>query len=315
MKNIYVVYGNEKYLIESSLNKIIENNHDSEIVKYDLNFDLVNNIIEEIISFPLFADKKIIVISNALFLTGLSNNVSDEEIKALEKVLEDIPEQINLVLVVENEKLDGRKNLVKKLLKDSNILECNKLSDQEAYEFVQNAFEEDNYQIDLKAINSLLDKSKENLTLLMSEIDKLKIFKVDTKIITKEDVDQLVSKYDYDNIFELTNSVVNKDLTKALFLYQELLKRGEEPIKIIVLLANQFRTIFQVKKMLINTNNKKEIADKLKIHPYRVELAKRINISEEILLDYLEKLADLDENIKTNRVDKESGLEMFFLNM
>lgn len=315
MKNIYVVYGNEKYLIESSLNKIIEKNHDSEIVKYDLNFDLVNNIIEEIISFPLFADKKIIVISNALFLTGLSNNVSDEETKALEKVLEDIPEQINLVLVVENEKLDGRKNLVKKLLKDSNILECNKLSDQEAYEFVQNAFEEDNYQIDLKAINSLLDKSKENLTLLMSEINKLKIFKVDTKIITKEDVDQLVSKYDYDNIFELTNSVVNKDLTKALFLYQELLKRGEEPIKIIVLLANQFRTIFQVKKMLINTNNKKEIADKLKIHPYRVELAKRINISEEILLDYLEKLADLDENIKTNRVDKESGLEMFFLNM
>lgn len=315
MKNIYVVYGNEKYLIESSLNKIIEKNHDSEIVKYDLNFDLVNNIIEEIISFPLFADKKIIVVSNALFLTGLSNNVSDEETKALEKVLEDIPEQINLVLVVENEKLDGRKNLVKKLLKDSNILECNKLSDQEAYEFVQNAFEEDNYQIDLKAINSLLDKSKENLTLLMSEIDKLKIFKVDTKIITKEDVDQLVSKYDYDNIFELTNSVVNKDLTKALFLYQELLKRGEEPIKIIVLLANQFRTIFQVKKMLINTNNKKEIADKLKIHPYRVELAKRINISEEILLDYLEKLADLDENIKTNRVDKESGLEMFFLNM
>jgi len=315
MKNIYVVYGNEKYLIESSLNKIIENNHDSEIVKYDLNFDLVNNIIEEIISFPLFADKKIIVISNALFLTGLSNNISDEEIKALEKVLEDIPEQINLVLVVENEKLDGRKNLVKKLLKDSNILECNKLSDQEAYEFVKNTFEEDNYQIDLKAINSLLDKSKENLTLLMSEIDKLKIFKVDTKIITKEDVDQLVSKYDYDNIFELTNSVVNKDLTKALFLYQELLKRGEEPIKIIVLLANQFRTIFQVKKMLINTNNKKEIADKLKIHPYRVELAKRINISEEMLLDYLEKLADLDENIKTNRVDKESGLEMFFLNM
>ena len=146
MKNIYVVYGNEKYLIESSLNKIIEKNHDSEIVKYDLNFDLVNNIIEEIISFPLFADKKIIVISNALFLTGLSNNVSDEETKALEKVLEDIPEQINLVLVVENEKLDGRKNLVKKLLKDSNILECNKLSDQEAYEFVQNAFEEDNYQ-------------------------------------------------------------------------------------------------------------------------------------------------------------------------
>ena len=315
MKNIYVVYGNEKYLIESSLNKIVEKNHDSEIVKYDLNFDLVNNIIEEIISFPLFADKKTTVVSNALFLTGLSNNVSDEETKALEKVLEDIPEQINLVLVVENEKLDGRKNLVKKLLKDSNILECNKLSDQEAYEFVQNAFEEDNYQIDLKAINSLLDKSKENLTLLMSEIDKLKIFKVDTKIITKEDVDQLVSKYDYDNIFELTNSVVNKDLTKALFLYQELLKRGEEPIKIIVLLANQFRTILQVKKMLINTNNKKEIADKLKIHPYRVELAKRINISEEILLDYLEKLADLDENIKTNRVDKESGLEMFFLNM
>ncbi len=315
MKNIYVVYGNEKYLIESSLNKIIETNSASEIIKYDLNMDLVNNIVEEIISFPLFADKKTIIILNALFLTGLNNNISEEETAIFEKILFDVSDQINLVFVVENEKLDGRKNIVKKLLKDSNILECNKFSDQENYEFVKSKFEDDNYQIDLKAINSLLDKSKENLSLLMSEVEKLKLYKSDTKIITKDDVDQLVSKYDYDNVFELTNSVINKDLNKSLFLYQELLKRGEEPIKIIVLLANQFRTIFQVKRMLLMTNDNYEIAEKLKIHPYRVKLAKQISISEDMLLKYLEDLADLDADIKMNKVNKEAALEMFFLNM
>lgn len=315
MKNIYVIYGNEKYLIESSLNKIIETNSASEIIKYDLNMDLVNNIVEEIISFPLFADKKTIIILNALFLTGLNNNISEEETAIFEKILFDVSDQINLVFVVENEKLDGRKNIVKKLLKDSNILECNKFSDQENYEFVKSKFEDDNYQIDLKAINSLLDKSKENLSLLMSEVEKLKLYKSDTKIITKDDVDQLVSKYDYDNVFELTNSVINKDLNKSLFLYQELLKRGEEPIKIIVLLANQFRTIFQVKRMLLMTNDNYEIAEKLKIHPYRVKLAKQISISEDMLLKYLEDLADLDADIKMNKVNKEAALEMFFLNM
>lgn len=315
MKNIYVVYGNEKYLIESSLNKIIKTNSASEIIKYDLNMDLVNNIVEEIISFPLFADKKTIIILNALFLTGLNNNISEEETAIFEKILFDVSDQINLVFVVENEKLDGRKNIVKKLLKDSNILECNKFSDQENYEFVKSKFEDDNYQIDLKAINSLLDKSKENLSLLMSEVEKLKLYKSDTKIITKDDVDQLVSKYDYDNVFELTNSVINKDLNKSLFLYQELLKRGEEPIKIIVLLANQFRTIFQVKRMLLMTNDNYEIAEKLKIHPYRVKLAKQISISEDMLLKYLEDLADLDADIKMNKVNKEAALEMFFLNM
>lgn len=315
MKNIYVVYGNEKYLIESSLNKIIETNSASEIIKYDLNMDLVNNIVEEIISFPLFADKKTIIILNALFLTGLNNNISEEETAIFEKILFDVSDQINLVFVVENEKLDGRKNIVKKLLKDSNILECNKFSDQENYEFVKSKFEDDNYQIDLKAINCLLDKSKENLSLLMSEVEKLKLYKSDTKIITKDDVDQLVSKYDYDNVFELTNSVINKDLNKSLFLYQELLKRGEEPIKIIVLLANQFRTIFQVKRMLLMTNDNYEIAEKLKIHPYRVKLAKQISISEDMLLKYLEDLADLDADIKMNKVNKEAALEMFFLNM
>ena len=98
-------------------------------------------------------------------------------------------------------------------------------------------------------------------------------------------------------------------------MYQELLKRGEEPIKIIVLLANQFRTIFQVKRMLLMTNDNYEIAEKLKIHPYRVKLAKQISISEDMLLKYLEDLADLDADIKMNKVNKEAALEMFFLNM
>ncbi len=60
-----------------------------------------------------------------------------------------------------------------------------------------------------------------------------------------------------------------------------------------------------------------DIATKLAVHPYRVKLAweKSRNYSDQILIDYLNKLADLDIGIKTGQIDKNIGLEMFFLKL
>ena len=56
-------------------------------------------------------------------------------------------------------------------------------------------------------------------------------------------------------------------------MYKELLKIGEEPIKIIVLLANQFRLMYQSKLLTSKGYSEDDIASLLHVKRYPVHLA------------------------------------------
>lgn len=88
---------------------------------------------------------------------------------------------------------------------------------------------------------------------------------------------------------------------------------GEEPIKLIVMVANQFRLILQVKLMIKNGYKQIEMANIIKEHPYRVKLALSSNYLEEELIDNIKKLYKLDNDIKTGNIDKNFGFELFLL--
>ena len=94
-----------------------------------------------------------------------------------------------------------------------------------------------------------------------------------------------------------------------------MIKRNEEPIKILIMLANQFRIMYQAKELSKKGYTANDIASTLEVHPYRLKLAleKSRNFSSSVLLHYLEELADLDSNIKSGLVDKDLALELFIL--
>ena len=94
-----------------------------------------------------------------------------------------------------------------------------------------------------------------------------------------------------------------------------MLKVGEEPIKIIVMLANQFRLMYQVKVLVSKGYTEDDIASLLNSKKYPVHLAiqKGYRYSSDILLKHLEELADLDIKIKSGDIDKNLALELFLL--
>ena len=94
-----------------------------------------------------------------------------------------------------------------------------------------------------------------------------------------------------------------------------MLKINEEPLKIIIILAGQFRIMYQSKQLLKKGYTEKDIASILKIHPYRVKLAiqNARNYDSHILLKYLNDLADIDIGIKTGILNKDLALELFIL--
>ena len=73
--------------------------------------------------------------------------------------------------------------------------------------------------------------------------------------------------------------------------------------------------MFQVKRLLNKGKSEAEIAKILDVNPYRVKFSvkKLYSYSEDMLLDYIKKLAKMDHDIKLGLVNKKVALELFII--
>lgn len=304
----YLLYGTNDYLINQEIEKLKEKNNitDNDVTRYDYTETLIKDIIDDATLVPLFSNKKMIIVDNSTIFESTSKK---EDTVVLEKYLSSTNDFTILIFIDKVDKLDERKKIYK-LLKDNNsVIECNTLN---INNLVKEKFE--SYKIDSSTITKFINRVGTNPYNLINEIEKLKIFKINEKVITDEDI-KFASKNIEDNIFDLINYIVNKNSEKVIDIYHDLLSRGSEPIAILVLIANQFRIILQSKLLYYKGYSEKDIASTLSIHPYRVKLAiqNSRNYSNELLIEYIDKLATLDYEIKSGEKDADTGLELFLL--
>ena len=300
--NLYLFYGNNKSIINDKINNIINkyNIVDNNIIKYDLE-DNLDNIIEEASMISLFGDTKLILI-NTTFKEEI-------DIDKLEDYLKNYNNSSYLVFV-SNDKVDTRRKLYKLITKYGSVEEVN--SDNNYIKSYIKEYIKD-YKID---INYFLSKVNDNLDNIKNELDKLMLYKLEDKNITNNDIDDLVIPNIEEDIFALTDSVINKNIDKSITLYNKFMDKNYEPVYIIGLLGNQFTLLYQVKKLYNMGKNNNYIASILGVHPYRVKLAIQNSYyyTEEDLIKYIYKLGNLDKDIKTGNIDKTLGLELFLIN-
>ena len=307
---IYLLYGTLEALITDYINKIITKHkiNDLNISKYNIN-DNLTDIIEDANTLSLFDDKKLIVINNNALFVGKKS----VDTIALEKYIINSNPNTILIFVVNEEKLDTRRKLYKNIKEKGEVFEFNKLPNINTY--VKNLFS--GYTITNDSINLLIKRVGNDLNRLKQEIEKIKIYKINDKLITDSDIiDCTVEKIDI-NIFNFIDNIIRKNKSETIKTYKELLKIGEEPIKIIVLLANQFRLMYQSKLLTSKGYSEDDIASILHVKRYPVHLAiqKSYHYNKEVLIDNLEQLADLDIKIKSGEIDKNLALELFLLRL
>ena len=309
---LYLLYGTENYLIKKEINKILEFNSIDEIniSEYNLEVDNFKDILEDVETISMFGDKKCVIVSNSYIFTA-KNIKSDNEPELLLNYLKNINPDTILIFTTDSEKLDERKKIVKEIKKVGTVKEYNKSND--LTNIVRDMFKE--YKIDNNVIRFFIDRCGNNLDILSKEVEKIKTYKDNDLIVTKDDIINLTTKNIDIDIFAFVDTIVNKNKEKALEIYNEMIINGEEPIKILVILANQFRIIYQAKELYKKGYSGNDIATQIGIHPYRIKLAleKAVNYDSKTLLNYLSKLADLDYDIKIGNIDASLGLELFIL--
>lgn len=308
---IYVLYGLERYLIDKEIKKIIENNNIDElsISKYNAKNNSLEEILFDVDSMPLFGSKRLIIIDESYFFTGEKS--SDEHLlEKIEKFLNGFSSNNIVLFVVNNEKLDERKKITKLVKKIGKCIEFNAKSDANAT--IKDLLKD--YDISTSNINLIKIRINNKSEVINSEIDKLLIYKED-KTISEEDIINVISEYPNIDFFQFIDNIINKKVEETLKTYYELLKLKEEPIKIIVTLANQFRLMYQAKKMFQSGYSEKDIVTETGEHPYRVKLAisKAQKYKDEDLLEILKKLGEINLNAKKGLVDSKTALEMFII--
>lgn len=312
---IYLFYGTEEYLIKKEVQKIQQEFQIDSIntSNYDLTNSILNDIVEDASTLSLFDDKKMIIVENSyIFSATTSKKNIEQDVSVLENYLEHLNENTILIFILNREKIDGRKKITTKMKKIGIVKEFNEITN--IHQYVKELFKP--YQITDSNIQLFCDRVGKHLLLMEQEIEKIKIYKSNDQEITNEDIMSLVHKNTNVDIFNFIENIINRNLEEAIESYYEMIQLGEEPIKIVIMLANQIRIMYQSKELVKKGYREKDIAELLSIHPYRVKMAlnKGYSYSNKTLLRYLLELAQLDEDIKKGNVDKNIALEMFILN-
>ena len=124
------------------------------------------------------------------------------------------------------------------------------LEEDQIYRMVNRKLQESGKSIAKSAYLSLQNKAGDDMRLIFDELEKLITFIGDKKQITEEDIDRLVSRSSFDNVFALTNAIAKRDLRQSLKSLLSNLQNGEPPLKIHTMITRQIRLLLQAKLLL-----------------------------------------------------------------
>ena len=309
----YLLYGTEKFLIDKEIKNIISKHKidDIDISRYDLEVNSIKEIIDEANTISLFSNNRLIIVDNAFIFSRTTKKIDNLEL--LEEYLKIENKETIIIFINLNEKIDSVKKIVKLIKEKGKIIEFNPLKNINT--IIKNMF--DDYKYESGVIELLNKRVGNNLEILNQEIDKLKIYKIDDKFITKQDVLDATTEIIDVDIFKFIDDIINKNKKDAIVTYKELLKLNEEPIKLIALLSSKFRLMFQASELAKKGYTEDQISEILNVHKYPVHLAivAGYKYNPKILIKYLNDLADLDIGIKTGEKDNKLALELFILSL
>jgi DNA polymerase III subunit delta len=323
VRPVYFLYGSETFLLEETLKKmrdlLAEGLDDpGAVVTMDLEVVPVQVLVEEAEIPPFFSERRVIIGKNAHFLTtSRPRGGPDHDPDALLAYLQRPMPTSVVILTCGTDKLDKRKKVVKELESRARTVKFDPLEGKEILKWLQERFRERKVEIDAQALKELALLVGPNLSLLDSECRKLATHVGEGGKVYVRTVVELVPRTLEQDVFKLTENIARRRIDEALRVWQDLMYQKEEPIRILALIIRQFRLMLQVKALHRQGMPEKEIAARLKVHPYPVKLALKQGsaFSEKALRTLLLKAIAADQEIKSGRIDKALAVERLILDV
>lgn len=317
---VYLILGKEDYnaqrISDAFIETVPEDQRAVNIGQYDMESTAISEAIGDALSAPFFGDRRIVFIKHPYFLIGNNKKVkgeqnTDEFLNYIEN-----PEPTTVfVIFAPYDKLDERKKTSKRLLKTAIVVENGFIDERSTKNYISQLLEKKKYSIEPQALELLVRKTEAKLSLAMNELPKLMILAQKDRKITVLMVARMVPQTLEQNIFDLSDLVLSKQVEKSIEMYHDLILQHEEPLKINAILLGQIRLLLQVNILQKHGYAQGNIASSLKVHPYRVKLAMKKSRSlhrTDLRTAYL-GLVDLEEKMKSTQREPLALFELFML--
>ncbi|WP_018923696.1 DNA polymerase III subunit delta [Salsuginibacillus kocurii] len=319
--SLYFFHGTETYIIDDLVHDLLkqslsEEERDFNLSIYDMRETPVELAIEEAETLPFFGEKRVVVLKHAFFLTGQKTKEKVEhDLKRFESYVENPSPDTVFVVAAPYEKIDNRKKVVKRLKANGAAVEAVPLSEGAMKKWLENIVTSHERSIDKEAMEMLIQLTGADLLTLVREIEKLSLYC--TERIAINDVQMLTPRSLEENVFTLIDQAAKGQIGQAMQTFYDLLKQNEEPIRLVALFARQFRMMLHVKELSTRGYSQQKMASVLRVHPYAVKVAatRASSYSKQTLEQLLVELAEVDETVKTGKVDKKLALELFILKL
>lgn len=317
---VYLLMGVEHHIFDSTierLKKALPEIDEASIIRFDLTETPIEMVIEEADTLPFLEDHKLIIASNASFLSGQDKkrNEVEHNLTVLEEWLANPSPTATVVFIAPYEKLDGRKRITKKMREMTTVIEAMRLEGNDLLTWVQHEAKANGTNITSQTAQTLVSTAGDNLLALSTEIGKMATYLGGEGDITPDVIEELVSRTPEMDVFRLTDAYIAGNIPSTVSIYHDLLRNGEEPIMLTSLIAGQIRLMIHVQSLRRKGYQQHQIAKTLHVHPYRVKLMleNRRLPAEHRLLMILNKLAEIDYKLKSTSGKRERLLELFFM--
>jgi len=319
---IYTIVTPHQSLMKKKLADVLKLCHipPTDTMTYDMEDVALTEALYDVTAVGFLSPQKAVVVKNPYFLTAtLPKGGPEHDLDKLTDYLNNPSPDNVLIFMCPYEKLDERKKIVKLLKKKSDFVKIDVPAANELIAYTRKTLNNANIEATADVMNQLVAMTKGNVDKLINELNKIKDFFLDsdTRKLTGDLLQALVSVTLEDNVFLLTEALGQKNVKLAYQIFEDLLTQKEEPIKLIILIANQFRLFKQVSQLQKKGMYEREIATQLGVHPYRVKVAmgqaRRFTMGE--LDEMIAQLAQIDLGIKQGRAEGKMALELFILGL
>lgn len=304
--NVYLFYGEESYLKQLYINRIIDKTVEESFKTFNLHtidgkdatLDMIAECCEAL---PMMGEYSVTIVNDMAL-----NKLNTTEYNKLIELISDVPETTILIFwqnTAEDDSKDKKWSEIIKLVSAKGS--CVNLSKKTASELVKilvGGAQKRECTMSNDVAKYLLSVVGDDMTVLLNELDKVCFF-TGTGEVTKKAVDAVAVKSLEATTFSLSKALVAGNFDKAYEMLDILFFRKTEPTLIMGALITAYVDMYRAKVALTNGENATALASSFNYRNKEFRLtngarnASKLSITQ--LRNALDILAEADEKLKT----------------
>lgn len=308
-KQVYLLFGEEAYLKQQYKQKLVDAlNPDGDTMnfsRYEGKGIEVKGIIDLCETMPFFADRRVILLED----TGFFKNKCEE----LADYMKELPDY--MVLIFAESEVDKRSRMYKTVKSAGRAVEFARQDEKMLMRWAAGVLAKEGKKITQRDMELLLAKTGTDMGNLRMELEKLITYTWGREVVTSGDIEEVCTTQTQNKIFDMVRAVTEKNQKKALDLYYDLLTLKEPPMRILFLLAKQYRQMFLAKQLSVEGASQNEIMSRLGVPAFAVRnilsCARAYSLQE--LEEAVRDFVDAEEAVKTGRLGDVLSVELLII--